>query len=178
LSGMLSNMCAMGGMDTWWSRELTREGSSLTPDVRASVTLSAWSETYAKAIEAGRWTRELAVARLSLAARCRPDLIEQEIEVKTRSAERSIYGNWPAVEDIVSLLAAAQELTAGTGALAGPDGIRVVHVTEHRPDGTVRRRYLRVTRHGQPLGEPETVAGLAELVDLNTLQAEPAGPAV
>jgi hypothetical protein len=62
-----------------------------------------------------------AVARLALAAPCRPDLIASVATAVERGRALRL-ADWPPAETTVMLLRRAEQLTLGRAKLVGPDG--------------------------------------------------------
>lgn len=158
-----------------WVADLADGPGALAPDVAAGIRLGAWSGNYARGVLRGVITSAVAIARLSLCAPCRPDLLQHQLaRVLARESSTDPVHDWPPRDLTASLFAGAIEVTAGRRHLVDPAGHLVTHITQQRGD-TIRRT-LRVSRGGQQLAEVTTTARLAalQLVDLEQLAEQPA----
>lgn len=164
-----------------WIGALAEGPGTLAPDVAAGVRLAAWASNYAQAISADEIDPAVAAARLSLCAICRPDLIQRHLDqARARPVEVSPVLDWPPRAQLVDVLAAALEVTAGRRDLAAPDGVLVQHLTRDHGPAAARQRILRITRAGTTVAEVTTVAELADQLGgpdtLEQLSAAPVSP--
>jgi hypothetical protein len=147
---------------------MRRRRPTLTDDARLHVRLDARATVAAAAIANRRGDRGHAVAELALAAPGRADLAEQVAGLWRRAGGRPL--DWPPLQTVLMLLAAARRVMLGDVAMVAPGGWRVEQVTVER-EGR-RRTTLRVTQRGVLVAEVRTVEELARYVDLAKLVEE------
>lgn len=141
-----------------------------SPDRESIARLHVRAGVLAQRLAHDRSGVPAAVAELSTTVPpCRVDLVD---EVLTNYARRdSDLPDWPPMARLAELLFKVKAVIRGEVRLLGEGGEVVRHV-EYTDKLGVRRRVLRLTRHGAHVGDFKTVEKLGKKVDLAGLVAD------